>query len=263
MLIGLSVFLFSSILCLAARNRDFPVAARALQGVGAGCIWPCTLALGANKASRDEHRALVMGLILAGVTSSNVFGPVTSGLVVHLGDWRLVFLANVVFSTVSMGTTLALIPRETDHKTGEHIDLAGMGILSRVVLLLLYGLDVGVDWTWLSVPPLAVGSIVSGTLFNDFGPKRLVIWGHLSATTGAASIFILPMSLGYLQIQPGMALIGLGATRTVWPSGTAADRKAINGGTLTTGTAQAIMGKLDADQADAPNPPLPRHSIWK
>ena len=30
----------------------------------------------------------------------------------------------------------------------------------------------------------------------------------------------------------------------------AADQKAINGGTLTTRTAQAIMGKLDADQAE-------------
>lgn len=389
MLIGLSVFLFSSVLCLVAPNLDFLIGARALQGVGAGCIWPCTLALGATKVARDEHRALVMGLILAGVTSGNVFGPMISGFVVNLGDWRLFFVANVVFSTVSMCTTLALIPRETDHKAGEHIDFAGMGILSMAVLLLLYGLDVGADWGWLSVPLLAVffvsavllglfsrvekrvrqplllpqmmqnrqfritlglnmfnvsaafvgllyfpqymqkvlgwsafesalglapltvllavGSIVSGTLYNDFGPKRLMFWGYLSATAGAASIVILPMSLGYIQILPGMALIGLGATLTVGPSGTAAvcavrperaglvgglsfmahlvygavsvavataimcttslsslgsqlakagidmpaaDQKAINGGTLTTRTAQAIMGKLDAHQAE-------------
>jgi len=389
MLIGLSLFLFSSVLCFIAPSLDFLIGARALQGIGAGCVWPCTLAFGATKVSRQEHRALVMGLILAGVTSGNVFGPMISGFVVNLGDWRLFFLANVVFSTISMVTTLVLMQRETDHKTGERIDFAGMGILSFAVLLLLYGLDVGADWGWLSAPLLAVffisamlfvlfsrvekrvpqplllpqmmqnrefritlglnmfnvsaafvgllyfpqymqkvlgwspfesalglapltvllavGSVVSGTLYNDFGPKRLLFWGYLSATIGAASIVIMPMSLGYLQILPGMALIGLGATLTVGPSGTAAvcavrperaglvgglsfmahlvygaisvavataimymvslsrlgdqlakagidmsaaDQKAINGGTLTTPTAHAVMAKLDAGKAE-------------
>ena len=69
---------------------------------------------------------------------------------------------------------------------------------------------------------LAIGSIVSGTLYNDFGPKKLLFWGYLIATCGAASIVILPAGLGYFQILPGMAMIGLGATLTVGPSGTAA-----------------------------------------
>jgi len=304
MLIGLTVFLFSSIMCFVAPSLDFLIGARALQGIGAGCVWPCTLAFGATKVSREEHRALVMGLILAGVTTGNVFGPMISGLAVNLGEWRYFFLANVVFSSVSMATTLLLMQRETQHKQGEHIDFAGMGILSFAVLLLLYALDVGADWGWLSAPLLtlflvsavlfvlfprvekrvkeplllpqmmqnrefritlglnmfnvsaafvallyfpqymqkvlgwstfesalglapltlllAVGSVVSGTLYNDFGPKRLLFWGYLIATLGAASIVVLPAGLGYFQILPGMAMIGLGATLTVGPSGTAA-----------------------------------------
>ena len=304
MIIGLSIFLFSSILCFVAPGLDYLIGARALQGIGAGCIWPCTLAFGATKVSKPEHRALVMGLILAGVTSGNVFGPMISGFAVNLGDWRLFFLANVVFSCISMATALFLMERETKHKQGEHIDFAGMGILSFAVLLLLYALDVGADWGWTSVPLLllffvsavlfllfprvekrvkeplllpqlmqnreflitlglnmfnvsaafvgllyfpqymqkvlgwsvfqsalglapltvllAVGSIVSGTLYNDFGPKRLMFWGYLIATIGAVTVVVLPQGLGYFQILPGMAFIGLGATLTVGPSGTAA-----------------------------------------
>lgn len=389
MIIGLSIFLFSSILCFVSPSLDFLIGARALQGIGAGCVWPCTLAFGATKVSREEHRALIMGLILAGVTSGNVFGPMISGLVVNFGDWRLFFLANVVFSCVSMATTVLLMQPDISHKAEERIDFAGMGVLSFAVLLLLYGLDVGSDWGWLSVPLmvlffvsavlfllfprvekrvkeplllpqmmenrefritlglnmfnvsaafvgllyfpqymqkvlgwsvlesalglapltvlLAVGSIVSGTLYNDFGPKRLLFWGYLFATIGAASIVIMPMGFGYFQILPGMALIGLGATLTVGPSGTAAvcavkpdraglvgglsfmvhlvfgaisvacataimymvslsrladrlsaagvnmstaDQKAINGGTLTTKTALAVMQKFSADEAE-------------
>ncbi|MCA0928154.1 MFS transporter [Ruegeria profundi] len=304
MLIGLSIFLFSSIMCFVSPTLDFLIVARALQGIGAGCVWPCTLAFGATKVSRPEHRAMIMGLILAGVTCGNVFGPLISGTVVNLGDWRLFFLANVVFSTISMVTALLLMQRETQHKQGEHIDFAGMGILSFAVLLLLYALDVGADWGWSSPPLLmlfllsaglfflfpkvekrvkeplllpqmmanrefritlglnmfnvsaafvglmyfpqymqkvlgwstlqsafglapltvllAVGSIVSGKLYNDFGPKRLLFWGYLCATIGAASVVAMPATLGYWQILPGMAMIGLGATLTVGPSGTAA-----------------------------------------
>ena len=275
MIIGLSIFLFSSILCFVSRQVSiFLIGARALQGIGAGCVWPCTLAFGATKVSKPEHRALVMGLILAGVTTGNVFGPMISGTVVNLGDWRLFFLANIIFSSLSMATAILLMERETEHKKGEHIDFAGMGILSFAVLLLLYGLDVGADWGWTSVPLLllffvsavlfflfprvekrvkeplllpqlmqnreflitlglnmfnvsaafvgllyfpqymqkvlgwsvfqsalglapltvllAVGSIVSGTLYNDFGPKRLLFWGYVCATAGAASIVIMP-----------------------------------------------------------------------
>ncbi|CUH41964.1 MFS transporter [Ruegeria atlantica] len=389
MIIGLAIFLFASVMCFVSPSLDFLIAARALQGIGSGCVWPCTLAFGATKVSRPEHRAMIMGMILAGVTSGNVFGPLISGAAVSFGDWRLFFLANVLFSTISMVTALILMERETQHKQGEHIDFAGIGVLSFAVLLLLYGLDIGADWGWTSVPLLmlffvsaalffffpqvekrvkeplllpqmmqnrefritlglnmfnvsaafvgllyfpqymqkvlgwsvfesaiglapltlllAVGSIVSGTLYNDFGPKRLLFWGYLIATTGALSIIILPAGLGYFQILPGMAMIGLGATLTVGPSGTAAvcavkperaglvgglsfmthlvygaisvafataimyvvslsslskqlvadginmsatDQKAINGGTLTTGTARAIIEKLSSEEAD-------------
>ncbi|WP_170559590.1 MFS transporter [Ruegeria atlantica] len=389
MIIGLSIFLFSSVMCFVSPSLDFLIAARALQGIGAGCVWPCTLAFGATKISRPEHRAMIMGMILAGVTAGNVFGPLISGAAVNFGDWRLFFLANVVFSTISMITALILMERETQHKQGEHIDFAGMGVLSFAVLLLLYGLDIGADWGWTSVPLLmlffvsaalfflfpkvekrvkeplllpqmmqnrefritlglnmfnvsaafvgllyfpqymqkvlgwsvfesaiglapltlllAVGSIVSGTLYNDFGPKRLLFWGYLIATIGALSIVVLPAELGYFQILPGMAMIGLGATLTVGPSGTAAvcavkperaglvgglsfmthlvygavsvaiataimyvislsslnkqltadginmsetDQKAINGGTLATDTARAVMKKLSSEEAE-------------
>ncbi len=389
MIIGLSIFLFASVLCFVSPGLDYLIGARALQGIGAGCVWPCTLAFGATKVSKKEHRALVMGLILAGVTTGNVFGPMISGAVVNMGDWRLFFLASVVFSCISIATTLLLMERETKHKKGEHIDFAGMGVLSFAVLLLLYGLDVGADWGWTSLPLLllffvsamlfflfpkvekrveeplllpqlmqnreflitlglnmfnvsaafvallyfpqymqkvlgwsvfqsalglapltillAVGSIVSGTLYNGFGPKRLLLWGYLCATVGAVSVVIMPESWGYFQILPGMALMGLGATLTVGPSGTAAvcavkperaglvgglsfmthlvygaisvacataimyvtslsnlrghlaeaginlseaDQKLLNGGTLTTDSAKAILQKLGSGEAE-------------
>ncbi|MGI9370570.1 MAG: MFS transporter [Ruegeria sp.] len=304
LMIGLVIFLVASVACLMSPSLPFLIAARAIQGIGSGFIWPCTLAFGATRVATPEHRPLVMGLILAGITSGNVFGPMISGAVVDLGDWRLFFVANVFFALVSMVTLRILMPREKQHKQGEHVDFAGMVVLSIAVLFLLYGLDVGADLGWSSVPVLlmfaasaallflfpkvekrvreplmmpqmmqnrefmitlalnavnvpaafiallyfpqymqkslgwtpfesalglapltlllAVGSVLSGTLYNDYGPKRLLFWGYVAITTGAASVVLMPNALGYYQILPGMALIGLGATLTVGPSGTAA-----------------------------------------
>ena len=49
-------------------------ATRALQGIGAGFIWPCTLAFGATKVGGPEHRGLVMGMILAALSVELVLG---------------------------------------------------------------------------------------------------------------------------------------------------------------------------------------------
>ncbi|MEX0278512.1 MAG: MFS transporter [Ruegeria sp.] len=111
MIIGLSIFLFASVLCLVSPGLDYLIGARALQGIGAGCVWPCTLAFGATKVSKPEHRALVMGLILAGVTTGNVFGPLISGAAVSFGDWRFFFFADVIFSNLSNGNSVCPVGR--------------------------------------------------------------------------------------------------------------------------------------------------------
>ncbi|MEX0349299.1 MAG: MFS transporter [Paracoccaceae bacterium] len=304
MMIGLVIFLLASTLCLVAPDLTVLIGARALQGIGSGLIWPCTLAFGATRIAKPEERGLVMGLILSGVTIGNVIGPLISGVAVTLGDWRYFFVANVVLAIVSMITIRILMPREETHKTGEHLDLMGVAVLSIAVLLLLYSLDVGADLGWSSTPilvmigvsfmlvllfptierhvkePLIIpqmlrnrefmitlslnalqvpalfiallyfpqymqktlgwsamasafglvpmtallcaGSVISGRVYEDFGPKRLLLSGYVMAAIGAVLVVILPATLGYFQILPGMILIGIGSTLSVGPAGTAA-----------------------------------------
>ncbi|MFA3919784.1 MFS transporter [Ruegeria hyattellae] len=304
LMIGLMIFLLASVLCLVAPDLITLIGARALQGIGSGLIWPCTLAFGATRIAKPEEQGLVMGLILSGVTIGNVIGPLLSGVAVTLGDWRYFFVANVVLAILSMVTIRTLMPREETHKSGQHLDLVGVAVLAIAVLLLLYSLDVGADLGWASTPivvmiavsfvlvllfptierhvkePLIIpqmlrnrefmitlslnalqvpalfiallyfpqymqktlgwsamasafglvpmtallcaGSIISGRLYNDFGPKRLLLSGYVMSALGAVLVVLLPESLGYFQILPGMLLIGIGSTLSVGPAGTAA-----------------------------------------
>ncbi len=303
LMIGLVIFLVASLICYAAPTIGVLIGARALQGVGAGLIWPCMLAFGAVAIAKAEERGLVIGLILGGVTFGNTFGPMISGAVIDLGQWRLFFIVNVILAVVSIVALRLLLPIHRSPGTGEGIDLAGVVLLSVSVLCLLYALDVGAEWGWGSwpilalfavsiltfmifriverhvrdplVPPvlmrnrqfvitlflsclqmpaifvgflyfpqylqrtldwspfeaalglapltalLAIGSVISGTLYKTFGPKRLLTLGYVLVALGAISIPLLPNDLGYLQILPAMIIAGIGATLCVGPSGTA------------------------------------------
>jgi EmrB/QacA subfamily drug resistance transporter len=165
-LIGSVIFAFASMLCFLAPSIGWLVGARALQGVGAAIMWPCILASGTTVVEEDQ-RGLVMGLILAGVTSGNVIGPLISGVVVSVGDWRLFFLINAVLSVLGALMVMRYLPKDPARKSDERIDFAGMIVLSGAILALLYALDVGADLGWLS-PPIVGLLVLSVLLFVFF-----------------------------------------------------------------------------------------------
>lgn len=165
-LIGVAIFLAASISCLAAPSIGWLIGSRAVQGIGAALIWPCVLALGTTSVDEDK-RGLAVGLILAGVTSGNVVGPLMAGVVTSIGDWRLFFLVNTVMAVLTAALVLRFLKKESPGKIDERVDVSGMAVLGFALLALLYGLDVGADWGW-TAPTLIGLFVVSAVLFVAF-----------------------------------------------------------------------------------------------
>ncbi len=165
-LIGAAIFLVASIGCFLAPSIGWLIAARAVQGVGAALLWPCVLALGTTSVD-DDKRGLAIGLILAGITSGNVIGPLIAGVATWLGDWRLFFLFNCVTAVLSIVLALRFLKKETPGKVEERVDFAGMAVLGVALLALLYSLDVGADWGWTS-PTLLGLFVLSAVMFIAF-----------------------------------------------------------------------------------------------
>ena len=161
-MIGAAIFLVASIGCFFAPGIGWLIVARAVQGIGAALLWPCVLALGTTIVDADK-RGLAMGLILAGITGGNVVGPLIAGIATWLGDWRLFFLFNCLTAMLSIVLVLRFLKKETPGKVHERVDFAGMAVLGIALLALLYGLDVGADWGWTSLP--LVGLLVFGAVF--------------------------------------------------------------------------------------------------
>jgi EmrB/QacA subfamily drug resistance transporter len=68
---------------------------------------------------------------------------------------------------------------------------------------------------------LSVGSVIAGNFYAVFGPKRLMFVGYTLICLGCLSIAFIRPSWGYFAILPAQVLIGLGATLSVSPAGTA------------------------------------------
>lgn len=74
-----------------------------------------------------------------------------------LGDWRLLFLANIALGLIAAVVVLVTRPGATSPEKRERVDVVGMATLSVAILSLLYAPDDGEGWGWSSARVL--GSI--------------------------------------------------------------------------------------------------------
>jgi EmrB/QacA subfamily drug resistance transporter len=162
MLIAVAVFLVGSALCGAAQNMTELVLFRGIQGVGAGGLFPLSLAvIGGIVPPRDRGRW--QGLIGAVFASSSIIGPAIGGFIVDNTTWRWIFLVNLPVGAVALVVIAMTMPKRKVR--AEHsIDWLGAGVLAAGTASLLLGLVwAGRDYAWTSghvVAALVVAVIV-------------------------------------------------------------------------------------------------------
>jgi len=130
-LLGLTAFAAGSAACAAAPALGVLIAARAVQGLGASALLPCSLALLVHQFPDPRARAHALG-VWGGMGSLGVaLGPVLGGVLVALAGWRSIFLVNVPICAL----TVFLLRRhvtESPRNPERHADLTGtaLGIVS-------------------------------------------------------------------------------------------------------------------------------------
>ncbi len=161
-LFSIVVFLIGSALCGAATDMTQLVIFRAIQGIGAGGLFPLSLAVIGNIVPpRDRGRW--QGLIGAVFAASSILGPAVGGFIVDNASWRWVFLVNLPIGALALVVIVITMPRRTPQV--EHpIDWLGAGLLAAGVGSLLMGLVWGgQDYPWTSVH--VVGALGIAALF--------------------------------------------------------------------------------------------------
>jgi DHA2 family methylenomycin A resistance protein-like MFS transporter len=132
---GFTLFTVASAACGLAPSLGVLIAARAVQGVGAAVLVPCSLSL-LNHAYRDPRaRAHAVGLWAAGASVALSAGPLIGGLLTSTLGWRSIFFINAPIGLAGILLTLRFAA-ETPRSADRGVDLPGQltAILTLVAL---------------------------------------------------------------------------------------------------------------------------------
>jgi EmrB/QacA subfamily drug resistance transporter len=160
-MIAISIFLVGSVLCGLAQNMVQLVVFRAIQGVGAGGLFPLTLAMVAMIVPpRDRGR--YQGLIGSVFAGASIIGPLVGGFIVDNASWRWIFFVNVPVGIAAMAVIAVTMPKRA-YRQEHSIDWLGAGVLALGTTALLLGLVWGgSDYPWGS--PQVLGALVAAVV---------------------------------------------------------------------------------------------------
>jgi len=136
-LLGVSVgtFTLGSLLCGVAQDMGQLVAARAVQGLGAGGLVPLAYAvLGDLVPARERSRYL--GYVSAMWAAASIAGPVVGGTFTDLVSWRLIFLVNLPLGALALAVVWRTV-RPGTRGARVQVDVAGAVVLAGSVSLAL------------------------------------------------------------------------------------------------------------------------------
>ena len=127
LMIGVCLFLAGSWLSGASQNMSELVAFRAVQGLGAGALFPIVMAIIGDLYSPRE-RGRFQGLFGAVFALSFIVGPFIGGWITDHISWHWVFYVNVPFGIASLAV-LAIVLPSAGRRQASLRDLDYLGIV--------------------------------------------------------------------------------------------------------------------------------------
>ena len=216
-LIGIVIFAAASLWCGLSSTIAQLILARAIQGMGAALLIPCSLAI-IGATFEESERGKAIGTWAGFSALATAIGPVLGGWIVDHFTWRWIFLINPLLALPTVWIALYWLPESRDNEgkggldwRGSLLAFASLGSLAFslisapvlgwgnvfVLLALLGGLLLLPVFIWEEArsrsPMLPLGLFRSRT-FTAVNLLTLFLYAAL-----AGSFFFLPFAL--IQVQ--------------------------------------------------------------
>ncbi len=168
MMLGIGLFLAGSVLSGISQEMWQLIAARGFQGLGAGAIFPISLAVIGDLFTPRE-RGKYQGLFGAVFGISALIGPFLGGFLTDNLSWHWVFFVNLPVGLVALYIIWRLLPPIRHPEAAGNIDYLGSGVFAAAIVPILIGLTnkQSADWT----DPFVGGLILVGVAFT-----ALFVW---------------------------------------------------------------------------------------
>ncbi len=109
-LIGLIIFIFTSILCSFSPSINYLIISRALQGFAAAMMISVSLGM-VKKAFPPHELGKALGLYAVAIAAGLAIGPAIGGILIGFFGWRSIFLPNVPIGIISFIICLFVLDR--------------------------------------------------------------------------------------------------------------------------------------------------------
>ena len=233
--LGLFLFTLGSMLCGRASDENMLIAARVVQGLGAGTIQPLGMAI-ITREFPPNQRGIALGFWGISAAASVSFGPLIGGFLIDRFSWPLIFDVNIPIGIIAMLFTI-IIQSEYINTKARKFDIVGFISVTIFLPLTLYILSQGNAATnsagWHAPFILAYGAIALIALavfitaellveeplldlrllkYHNFGIANIILIIFSLGMFG--STFLLPVylqnSLGYTALQAGSVFLPVG-----------------------------------------------------
>ncbi len=151
-LIGMVGFTLASMACGAAPTPGVLVAARFVQGLASGLMFPQVLSV-IQVTFEPAERGRAFGIFGATVGLATILGPLLGGALIQWNvfnlDWRAIFYVNVPVGIVAVVAAVRFLG-ESRAPRASRLDIPGVVIVTVGLLLLVYPLTEGreLGWPW-------------------------------------------------------------------------------------------------------------------
>ena len=192
-LIGVTVFLASSVLCALAPSVTWLLIGRALQGIGAACLLPNSLAI-LGSTFEGEARGRAIGTWAAVGAIAGAIGPLLGGWLVDAVSWRAIFLLNVPVGAAGAWFAWRYVTESGDRTGAAPLDWAGAATATLGLGLL----------TWALTAAAEPASAEFAMLSSVAGLASLALFLRIEAARGRHAM--MPMTLFATRAFTGLTI---------------------------------------------------------
>ena len=144
-LLGLAIFTAASLWCGLSGTIGMLIAARVVQGIGAGVLTPQTLSV-ITRIFPPERRGMAMSVWGATAGVATLVGPLAGGVLVDALGWAWIFFVNVPIGIIGLALAARLMPVLPTHK--HRFDLVGVALSGLAMFCIVFALQQGQSGGW-------------------------------------------------------------------------------------------------------------------